>query len=99
MGVVPTFDKTEEGDASLGMRAEGIAINEFTFQGGKETFAQGIVKAIAHRAPRRSYSSYFTALAKGDGGVLAALVGMMNDVLGSTLRQRHIEGLQHQLGT
>ena len=32
MGVVPTLDKTEKGDASLGLGAKGIAINEFAFQ-------------------------------------------------------------------
>ena len=99
MGVVPTLDKTEKGDASLGLRAKGIAINEFAFQSSKETFAQGIVKAIARRAHRRPYPSGITALAKGDGGVLAALIGMMNHILRSTLSQGHIEGIQHQLGT
>ncbi len=99
MEVVPTLNKTEKGDASLGLRAEGIAIHEFTFQGGKETFAPGVVKAIAGRAHRRAYPSCLTALAKGDGGVLAALVGMMNHVLRSTLSQGPMEGIQHQLGT
>ena len=47
----------------------------------QETFAQGMVKAIAHRAHRRPYPRGFTALAKGDGGVLAALVGRMNHLL------------------
>ncbi len=50
MGVVPTLNKTEEGDASLGLRAKGIAIHEFTFQGGKETFTPGMVKTIAGRS-------------------------------------------------
>ena len=53
-------------NASLGLRAEGIAINEVTFQGGKETFAQNsIVNAIAGRTHRRPHPSGLTAPATG----------------------------------
>ena len=48
MGVVPTLDKTEKGDASLGLGAKGIAINEFAFQRSKENSRTG---ALSKQSP------------------------------------------------
>lgn len=96
MGIVPTFDEFEERLACLWLVVEGCAIEQFTFQGGKETLAEGIIETIADRAHRRTDAGVSTALAKRQGSVLAALIGVMNDIFWVTLLDRHLQGIHHQ---
>jgi len=98
MGVVPPLYEVEDCHAGLDLSFEAAAVEQFTFERGKETLAQGIIEAIADRARRGSYAGLAAALAEGDRSVLASLVRMMNHGGGGALRQGHIKRLQHQFG-
>jgi hypothetical protein len=47
---VPTFDESKYSLACLGWVMEGVAIEQFTFQGGEETLTERIVVTVANRA-------------------------------------------------
>src|SRR6185437_10118750 len=55
------------------------------------------VEAVTDRAHRWSYAHLLATNAKGDRGVLRALVGMMNDIARTALAVGHLEGLQDEL--
>ena len=89
MRIVPAFDKLKNDGARFSRGAEGGAIQQFAFEGGEEAFTQGIVKAITYRAHRGADASFAAAATKGKGGVLAAVIGMVDDVLGAALPDSH----------
>ena len=91
MRIVPTFDESKDGMACLGWVMEGIAIQQFTFQGGEETLTKCIVVAVANRAHRRTNPGISATLTECNGGVLTPLVRVMDHVLGSTLLHCHPE--------
>ena len=97
MRIVPAFDELKNGRARFSRGAEAGAVQQFAFEGGKETFTQGIVKAITDRAHGRADASFAAAATKGKGGVLAAMIGMMDDILGTALLDGHLQGFQDQL--
>src|SRR5215831_7990853 len=88
--LVPALDVVEQRAACLGGRAEPLAIEQLALERREEAFAEGIVVGVADRAHRRSETEGHTALPIGDGGVLAAMIGMVNDAVGPALRQGHI---------
>ena len=47
MRIIPSFNVGEDSQPSLFMRTEGSAIDQFTFKGGEEAFAQRVVIAVA----------------------------------------------------
>jgi hypothetical protein len=49
--VVPAFDEGEDGHAGLGLGAEPPAVDEFTFDGGEETLAEGVVSYASPTEP------------------------------------------------
>src|SRR5262249_13991394 len=90
-GVIPAFDVVEQRAAGIGRRAEALTVQQLTFERRKETLAQGIVIGIADRAHRGLNAEVETALAVGDGRVLAAMIGMMDDLVRTPLLQGHVE--------
>ena len=85
MRIVPTFDECEHSLACLWLVVEGRAIEQFAFQGGEETLAEGIIETISDKAHGRVDAGISTALAKSQGSVLAALIGVMDDIFWVTL--------------
>src|SRR2546425_1083676 len=79
--IVPAFDEVEDGKARLYLGAEPLAIEQLALEGREEALAQGVVVRVADAAHRRPDASLATPLAERDRRVLAALVGVMNDVL------------------
>ena len=67
MGIVPSLDEIEYGQPRFGLGLEAKSVNEFAFEGGKETFTQGIIKAITERAHRGADTDLAASLAEGDG--------------------------------
>ena len=51
-GVVKALDILEDRQAGFELAGEAGAVNQFTFQGGKEAFAQGVAVAVANGAPQ-----------------------------------------------
>ena len=96
MGIVPTFDELKHCLACLWLVVEGTAIEQFAFQSGEEALAEGIIETISDRAHGRTNSGVPTALAKSQGSVLAALIGVMDDIFWVTLLDRHLQGIHHQ---
>ena len=52
MGIVPTLDEFEDGHARFYLGFEAAAVEQFTFERGKETLAHRVIEAIADRAHR-----------------------------------------------
>jgi hypothetical protein len=98
MRVVPALDEIEDRHPRLDLGLEASPVEQFAFERGKGTLAHGVVEAIADSAHRRPHPSLRTALAEGERGVLAALVGMMDHAGCAPLRERHVQRLEHQLG-
>src|SRR3954469_2473708 len=89
--VVEAFDEVENRIASVVVIAKARSIDQFTLEGGEEALAHGVIVAIADGAHRRSYARLVTAFAELNRGVLAALVGVMNDLCGRSLIDSHIQ--------
>src|SRR3984893_9349097 len=95
---LPTFSQCTSHNPSmksntatrLGLGFEAGAVEQFTFERGKETLAHRVIEAIAHRAHRWPYAGLVAAFAKSERGVLAAMVGMVNHAPGAALPKRHV---------
>ncbi len=97
MWVVEALDKVEEGATGLSRRWEAVAVQQLTFQRGKEALTEGIVIAVPNRSHRGSKARSMTALAKGNRSVLSALVRMMDHAVWTSLPQSHLQRIEHQL--
>src|ERR1700675_1128065 len=96
--VIPSFDELEDCHARLDLGFEATAVEQFTFERGKEAFAHRVIEAIADRTHRGPHAGLAAALAEGDRSVLAALVRMMNHGGGAALPESQVKRLQHQFG-
>jgi hypothetical protein len=96
MRIVPTFDEFKHCLACFGLCVEDSAIKQFALQGSEEALAEGVVETISDRAHRRTDAGISTALAKRQGSVLAALIGVMDDIFRVTLLDRHLQGVHYQ---
>src|SRR2546426_3750294 len=97
--IVPAFDEVEDGKARLYLGAEPLAIEQLALEGREEALAQGVVVRVADAAHRRPDASLATPLAERDRRVLAALVGVMNDVLRLALYHGHVQRRKDELST
>ena len=90
MCVVPPLDEVEKGVPRMLLVREGRAIDQLTFESGKEALAHRVVIAVTDRAHRRPDTRLSASPAELDRGVLATLVGMVDHSFGgiSTL-ERH----------
>lgn len=98
MRIVPAFDELKDSQACFGLCVEGMAIEQLTFESSKEALAEGIVITIADGAHGGADSSFPAALAKGQRGVLAALVRVMDDTFWLALLNGHVQSIHHQGG-
>ena len=98
MGIIPTFEEHKDGLSAFRDGVQGHLIQEFTFERGKETLTQGVVKAIAYRAHRRENPRFPTAGTESQGGVLTALIGVVNDAFWVALANGHLQGIKDQVG-
>ena len=95
MGIVPSLDIPEDFHPGFLMRAEASAVNELTFERGEERFAHRIVITVSDRPHRRANPHFFAATAEGQGSILSTLIRVMDHPLRSTLKECHIQGIQH----
>jgi len=94
--IIPFFDERKNILARLGRGAEAGTVKQFASGGGEKGLAPGIVVAITDRAHGRADPGFPTAVTEGDGGILAALIEVMDDVLGTALRDGHLQGAQDE---
>jgi hypothetical protein len=93
--VVEAFDELKDGDPRLAMRSETAPIDPFAFEGGEETLAHRIVVGVADRACRWTNAGFLAASGESDGRVLRTAIGMMDDVVGLSGCERHVESVEH----
>src|SRR2546428_1472167 len=100
--VVPALDEVEDAEAGLGRRWEALPIEQLALEGCEEALAEGVVVGVTHAAHRGPDPGLATPEPEGDRGVLAALVGVMDDVGGTALRhgpvQRRPDELRPEMG-
>ena len=97
-GIVPTFDEAEAGHSRLGLGRESLAIKQLTFERSEEALAHRVVVSVADGPHRWPHTGLAAPGAEGERGVLAPLVGMIDDVPRPPLTDRHVERVEHQLG-
>ena len=97
MWVVPPLDVFEEGLLRVLECAEAVAVEQFAFYRGEEALAHGVVKAVSDGSCGGTDTGLLAAQAEGQRSILRSLVGVMDHVLGTTLPQGHVQGIQDQL--
>jgi hypothetical protein len=70
---------------------------ELALEGGEEGLGHGVVVGVADTAHRRAHASLLAAESELDRGVLAPLVGVVDDVAGLALLHGELEGVDDQL--
>ena len=98
MRIVPALEPLEERHAGFGLTLKPATVEHFAFERGEEAFGHGVIVGIADRADRRHHARCLAAFPEGIARVLTAAIRMMDDGVGSALRERHVEGTEHQLG-
>ncbi len=96
MGIVPALDEVEDRHAGLGLGVKRLLIEQLALERGKEALTHRVVVAVGHGAHGRSNPGLLAAQPEGDRRVLAALVRVMNDVVGSSLSQGHVQRVEHE---
>ena len=96
--IVEAFDELEDGDAGLAMRSEAATIDELALEGSEETLAHRIVVGVADRACRWTNAGFPAASAESDRRVLRTAIRMMDDVIGLSSHERHIERVENDAG-
>src|SRR6185436_13738759 len=76
--VIPDFDVLEDGGSDCRFRRPVEAIDQFPFQGGKETFRDGIVVAVRAATHAGNNVVFTQQLAVVVRGVLHAAIAVMH---------------------
>ena len=84
--------------AGVGLGRALAAIEELALEGGEQALGHRVVVALAHRSDRRNDAHLAAACAERIRRILAPLVRVMDDAVGTTLPQRHVQRLKHELG-
>src|ERR1035441_10504666 len=96
--VVPTLQPGKHVHSRIDLVREAPANYDLSFQGGEKRLGHRVIVSIADPAHRGPDARFRAALAKVVAGVLAAAVRVMDYPSGPSLRDRHVQGGQHQLG-
>ena len=99
MRVVKTFDEVKYRKRGLPLILEAMLDEQFALERSVEAFAHRVVVAITNGAHRRPYAGFGAALPERNRGILAALVGMMNDIRWFAPVERHVERIEHEFGS
>ena len=81
MRVVPALHVPEQIDPGSGEVPEAGLVEQLAFEAGEEALGHGVVAAVADGAHRERDAGIAAALPEGQGRVLTALIGVMDDVL------------------
>ena len=80
VSVVEAFNEVEDRIFGFVVIPETCAVDQLALESGKEALAHRIVVAIADGSHGGTHSGLATSFAELNGCVLAALIGVMNDV-------------------
>jgi len=95
--VVPAFDPAEDSQTRLGLALEAAPVEQLAFETREEALGHGVVVGVSDRAHRRTHAHLPAAVAEGDAGVLAALIAVMDDLVGLALLDGHVQRAEHQI--
>src|SRR5271170_7193548 len=95
--IVEALDEVEDRECSFALIREAMLDEQLALERCVEALAPRVVVAVADRTHRRSHAGFAAALAECDRRVLATLIGVMDDALGSATVDRHVESVEHQL--
>src|SRR5206468_1633284 len=95
--VVPAFEEVENGEARVRLGREALSIEQLALERREEALAEGVVVGVAHTAHRRPDTGVATPPAKGERGVLTAVVRMMNDLGRPALCEGHVQRGQDEV--
>jgi len=73
-----------------------MTIQQLAFQRGEETLTECVVVAISNRSHGWSHIRFPASFSEGKRSVLAALIGVVNNALGTPLLNGHLQGIHHQ---
>ena len=90
MRIIPPFNVGEDSQPGFLMRTEGSTIDQFTFKGGEEALAHGVVIAVTSRPHRGTHTGLTATLSKCYGGILRPLIRVVDHVFGTALVKGHI---------
>src|ERR1700674_4786801 len=76
--IVEAFDELERRDPRFGLRLEPAPVEKLALQRGEEALAHGVVVGVSDRAHRGTYAGLTAAVAELNGGILRALVGVVD---------------------
>ena len=96
--IVEALDELEDGHARFGLRLEPAAIEKLALERGEEALRHRVVVGVADRAHRGPHAGLAAALAERDGGILRALIRVMDDILRPARCERHVQRIEHDLG-
>src|SRR5690606_13660548 len=82
----------------FGLAFEPPTVEHLAFERGEEALGHRVVVGIAHRAHRRHDAGFPAALAESIARVLGPPVRMVDDAARLTLRHRHLQRVEDQLG-
>ena len=80
------------------MRSKAATIDELAFEGSEETLAHRIIVGVADRACRWTNAGFLAASAESDRRILRTAIRMMDDVVGLSGYDRHVESVEHDAG-
>src|SRR6266850_7601561 len=95
--IVEALDEFEDGNARLGLGLEAATIEQLALERCEEALRHGVIVGVSDRPHRGANACLATSFAEFDRSVLRALIGMMDHAARSPLKQRHVEGVEHQL--
>src|SRR5277367_5603080 len=93
--IVEAFDELKDGHPRLAARSEATPTDQLAFKRCKETLAHRVVVGVADRACRWTDAGFLAAIAESDRRVLRTAIRMMDDVVGLSGHERHVESVEH----
>jgi len=97
MKIVPALDEVEDCELRFFVSSEAVRIEKLALKRRIEALAHRIVVAVADRSHRRAYDGLAATRTEGDGRVLGALIGMMDDLRWLTPVDCHVECIENEL--
>ena len=95
--VVPSLDPGEYLHPGARLGFPLAPSDELALQRGKEALGHGVVIRVTDRTHGWAHVHLLAPITKRNAGVLGALVGMMDHILGFSGEQRHIQRCNHQI--
>src|SRR5580692_319261 len=98
MWVVPTFDPLKNSHLRFGLAFESTAVQDLALERSEKALRHRVIVGIPDRSHRRHHAGLPASLAESVACVLTATIRVMDYRLRPSLRDRHVQRRQNQLG-